>query len=222
MHDIDRTTAEYNSGFDEFEYDDSEYDEYDDSEYGYDNQYEIFDDHESANILDDAEEMELAEELLSVTDDAEMDQFIGKLFRKVKKGVGRFMKSSVGRKLGGMLKQHAKKFLPQIGKKMGFDSFDPGKLGGMLGFELEGLDPEDQEFEAARSFVRLAAEAAKNASKAPSTANPVQVAKSALARATRSHAPGLLRRSAPQMFPQSSGRSGKWIRRGRKIVLYGA
>jgi hypothetical protein len=218
MHDIDRTTAEYNSGFEEFEYDDSEYDEYDDSEYGYDSQYEVFDDRESGGPLDDAEEMELAEELLSVTDDAEMDQFLGNLFKKVKKGARRFMKSSVGQKLGGFLKGQAKKFLPQIGKKMGFGSFDPSKLG--LGFELEGLAPEDQEFEAARSFVRLAAEAAKNASKAPATANPVQVAKSALAKAVRTHAPGLLR-SAPPMSPMTSGRSGRWIRRGRKIIILG-
>jgi len=221
MHDIDRTTAEFNSGLEEFEYDDSAY-EYDDSEYGYDSQYEIFDNREVASPLDDADEMELAEELLSVTDDAEMDQFLGKLFKKVRRRVGRFMKSPIGRRLGGMLKQQAKKFLPQITGKLGsIGGFDPSMLSGILGSELEGLAPEDQEFEAARGYVRLAAEAAKNATKAPATADPGQAAKSALVKAANRHAPGLLR-DTPTMSPLGPKRSGRWIRRGRKIIILGA
>ena len=220
MHDLDHTTAEFDSGLEEFEYDDSAY-EYDDSEYGHGSQYEMFDGREAASPLDDAEEMELTEELLSVTDDAELDQFFGSLFRKVKRGVGRFMKSSVGRRLGGLLKQQAKKYLPQITQKLGIGGGDLGALGSALGFELEGLSPEDQEFEAARGFVRLAAEAANNASKAPPAANPAQVAKAALVKAAKRHAPGLLNGSTTT-FPTTSGRSGRWIRRGRRIIILGA
>src|SRR4030066_2380924 len=60
-------------------------------------------------------EMELASELLSVTNEQELDQFIGRLVKRA----GRFLKSPVGRALGGVLKSVAKKALPIVGGAIG-------------------------------------------------------------------------------------------------------
>ena len=53
--------------------------------------------------------------------------------------------------------------------------------GKALGLELEGLNAEDREFEAARQFVRFAGETVKNAIDAPPSLNPVAAAKAAAA-----------------------------------------
>jgi uncharacterized protein (DUF697 family) len=180
----------------------------------------------------EAEEMELAFELLGVGSEQELDQFLGKLFSKIGRGVKKFARSSVGRALGGALKGIAKKALPVVGGALGSFIPIPGvgtavgtalgsAAGRMFGLELEGLSPEDQEFEVARRFVRLAGEAARNATMAPPSVPPQQVAKQAIAAAATAHAPGLavaMRRPGPK----GRGRSGRWIRRGRTIILLGA
>src|SRR5688572_14599842 len=57
-------------------------------------------------------ESELAQELLEITNEAELEQFLGKLVSSAVKGVGSFMKSGAGRALGGVLKSVAKTALP--------------------------------------------------------------------------------------------------------------
>ena len=115
--------------------------------------------------------MEAAAELLEVTNEAELEQFLGNLFKKVASGVGGFVKSSAGKALGGILKNIAKKALPIVGGALG--SFvAPGvgtaigsKLGsmasGLFEVELEGMDEQEAEFEVARRYVRLASTAAR-------------------------------------------------------------
>jgi hypothetical protein len=100
--------------------------------------------------------------------------------------------------------------------------------GGMFGLELEA---GEQEFEAATNFVRLAADAVKNAAAAPPNANPHAVAQAAVSQAAQVHAPGLVgpgpEPPRPGAFgqeparPYGGGHSGRWIRRGGKIVLLG-
>lgn len=68
-----------------------------------------------ASALTEAEEIELASELLEITSEQELEQFLGNVFRKVARGVGSFVKSPVGRALGGVLKNVAKKALPVVG-----------------------------------------------------------------------------------------------------------
>ena len=106
-------------------------------------------------------------------------------------------------------------------------------MGQIFGLELEGLSLEDQEFEAAKSFVQFAGEAAKNAASAPSTANPKAIAQQAATVAARQLAPGLLAGTTATTATTAAtagkscaacgrGSSGRWIRRGNKIVLLGA
>jgi hypothetical protein len=66
-----------------------------------------------------------------------------------------------------------------------------------FGMELEGLSPEDKEFEVARRFAQLVTEAARHAVSAPATLPPVAAAWRAFAQAARRHAPGWPHASPP-------------------------
>lgn len=233
MHDIDRTLAQDS----ELEFEDAEYeDEFEDeeeSEYEdeYESEYEDEYDDEleyegGRGVFSDSEEMELAAELLSTSDEGELDHFFGKLFKRVARKVGRAIKSRKGGLLRRLLKKAAKTALPIAG---GFVGGPVGaglaRAGGRIfGLELEGLSREDQDFEIARRVVRLAGDAAKNAAKPTTTGSAVKDAKIAVVKAAKKHAPGLVRPGRSPMAMAgavASGRSGRWIRRGRKVVLMG-
>jgi hypothetical protein len=91
----------------------------------------------------------------------------------------------------------------------------------MFGLELEGMSPQDQEYEVARRIVRLAGAATQQAVAAPSTMAPQDAARAAVVEAARRHAPGLLGAAAKPSTtgPSASARSGRWIRRGRTIII---
>ncbi|SHJ47283.1 hypothetical protein SAMN02745146_3176 [Hymenobacter daecheongensis DSM 21074] len=159
--------------------------------------------------LNETQEMELAHELLEVSNEQELNMFLGKLIKSAGRAVGNFARSSVGRGLGNILKTVAKKALPIAGGALG--SLVGGPLGGMIGnklgsaasnlfeLELEGLSPEDQEFEMARAYVRFANSAASRAAnmqrRRPGMAS-AGLLRLALGQAARQHAPGLLRQRA--------------------------
>lgn len=188
----------------------------------------------AGSVFTESDEMELAAGLLEVTDELELDRFLGNLIRKAGQAVGTFVRSPTGQALGGILKGAAKQALPVVGRAFGgyiggASGADVGgrvaqAAGKYLGLELEGLSTEDQEFEAAKGFVRFAGEAAKNAATAPPTAPPQAVAQTAVLQAAKRFAPGLLRQvSAPQSATQAGRprptRTGRWLRRGRNIVI---
>jgi uncharacterized protein (DUF697 family) len=202
----------------------SEFGEFEEVEFGeVGGEYEIFGESDGefemlgeGSPLTESEEIELASELLEITSEQELEQFLGNVFKKVARGVGTFVKSPVGRALGGVLKNVAKKALPVVGGALG-SMVAPGigtaigsKLGSLAGglfeVELEGMSPENAEYEVARRYVGLAAASARNAAMArprPGT-NPVTVARASVARAARTHAPGLHR----QMRRAMGGRAG--------------
>jgi len=226
MHDLDRTQnlfeSDYESDPELYESDQFEFRDEGES-------FEEFEGFESEGELDEVEEAEMAAELLEITDEAELDQFLGKLIKKA----GTFLKSPVGQKLGGLLKGAAKKFLPMAGTALG-NLIAPGvggAIGGkiaaqasnMMGLELEGLSPQDQQFEVARQFVRFANDAAKKVALAPPSAPPGAAATSAVIQAAQQYAPGLIQ-AKPGAYGYRDGhsvRTGRWVRRGRKIILYG-
>ena len=242
MHDLDRTMMELE---DELEYgseyeDDDEFGmgeyEYED-DFGYEFEDDDFGEYEfdgPSSVLSDEEELELASDLLSATSDEELEMFLGKVFKKVRnKARGlirrgkRALKSGVGRRLKGIVRKVARKALPVAGGAIGGVFGGPagaavgsrvaGGAGQLLGLELEGLSPEDQEFEAAKRVVRLAADATADAIKGSQTpARPANIVRTAVTKAARKHAPGLLRSGGP-----GGAAGGRWIRRGNKIVLIG-
>lgn len=156
-------------------------------------------------VFQETQEMELATELLNVSNEQELEQFLGGLIRRAAGAVSKFAKSSAGRALGGVLKSVAKKALPFAGRALG--TFVGGPVGGIIGgklggwasnlfeLELEGLSNEDKEFEMARAYVRFAGDAVKRASRnAAYRYNPRQVVRTALTASAKRYAPGLLRR----------------------------
>jgi hypothetical protein len=181
--------------------------------------------------LHETMELELASELLEIQNEAELEQFLGKLMRKVASGAKSFVNSSAGKALGGMLKSVAKKALPIAGAALG-NMIVPG-IGGMIGgklasaagnafgLELEGLSAEDREFEMSRAYVRFAANAARRASSNPNIYNdPIPAVRSSVYEAARTHAPGLIS-TANNFRARRSGMSGRWVRRGNSVILYG-
>ncbi|HXT14185.1 MAG TPA: hypothetical protein VN706_01060 [Gemmatimonadaceae bacterium] len=157
---------------------------------------------EAEAVFDEVQEMELAGELLEVANEAELEYFLGNLIKGAGKAIGGFVKSPVGKALGGALKGVAKKALPIAGAALGnmvlpgVGGAIGGKLasaaGNMFGLELEGLSPQDREFEVAKRFVRFAGAAAGKAARTPPHVHPARAAKTAVVAAARRHAPGLL------------------------------
>src|SRR5262245_28057309 len=156
-------------------------------------------------IFGETEEMQLAAELLEITDESELDQFLGTLIARATRGVSRIAASP---QLRGMLRQAAKRALPLISGSGGLGSVGnlTGAAGNLFGLELEGLSPEDQEFEVARRFVRFAGAGARNASRARGRMS----ASRALGAAARRHAPGFLRRPRPRPLRGVRLGGGSW------------
>lgn len=204
--------------------------------------------------LSEMMEAQLAAELLEITNEQDLEYFLGNLIRKAAGAVGKVVKTTTGQSLGDILKSVGKKLLPLAGTALGTMIGGPaggalgGKLasaaGGLFGLELGEMSPEDRDFTVARRFVRLSAEAAKQAASAPQTMNGIDAAKAAVVEAARKHAPGLLSSTAaaqPNAYNNYSAAApgaisgqtgacrcgstrkhkGFWFRRGNHIVLAG-
>lgn len=219
------------SNFENEQYEDEQYEDeqYEDEQYE-DEQYQQ--ESEWGEVLNENEVMELTAELLDVTNEAELDLFLGKLIKRVGKAVRKVVKSPIGRAVGGVLKGVAKKALPIAGGAVG--TFFGGPLGAKigsglasaagnaLGLEYESLNQEDLEYEGGKQFVRLAANTVRNAVSAPSSVNPRSAAQTAAIKAAQKYAPDLLRAgsgSAVSSKIPGKRHRGRWIRRGRNIII---
>lgn len=222
MQPMDETYETFDSELDALETDEFEFEE--ESE---------MPDADLESPFSEEEEMALAAELLEITDEQELDLFLGKLFKKAWRGIKK-VGGKVLRPLGRVLKGVAKKALPFLGGALG--SFIPipgvgtavgsalgGALSRALEMEFEGMSPDQQEYEMARRFVKVAGAAARRAAIVPPTANPLMAAKSAVSSAMKRQIPGIggiTSSGIPSNL--GTGRSGRWIRRGRKIIVMGA
>lgn len=183
-----------------------------------------------SGVLSQDDEMQLAADFLDVADEAEMEQFLGDLVNGIGSALGKVVNSPIGQAVGGVLKDVAKTALPIAGGALG--TFVGGPIGGMLGsnlasmagsalgLELEGLSPEDQEFEATRQFIRFAGQTVANALQADPNADPEAVAHSAAVEAARVHAPGLMEIARGESRKRGH-HTGRWVRHGDKIILFG-
>lgn len=216
MHDLDRTTMELSNEGSDFEYESQD-------EYRGESPESPF---------SEEEEAELAAELLEVRDEAELEQFLGGLLKKAKGIAGGILKNPALKPLGGFLKGALKKALPMAGTAFG-NMIMPGiggqigsklasSAGSMLGLEFEGASQEDQEFEVAKKLVRMAGTAVQTAAQAAPTSNPQAAARSAVVAAAKAHVPGLLQPSQNGAgVRHRHARTGRWYRRGSRIVLTG-
>jgi len=124
--------------------------------------------------MSEEEEEALAAELLGVSSEEEMDQFLGKLFLKLRPAIGgaaKFLSRNAG-PLSAALKGIARKALPLVGSALGTAIPIPGvgtAFGGAVGTaaskllesETNEMEVEEREFEIAKRFVRLASHAVR-------------------------------------------------------------
>ena len=241
MHDIDRTQLEA----------DFEGEAYQSEQPGWAGEGEVF---------GEAEEMQLASELMAVRDEQELDQFLSTLIKNAGRALGRLVASPDGQAIGSILKGAAKQLLPHAAGAVG------AAFGGPLGARIssgiaslvnsemgqeaeawtgegwsqegwnqenwnqESWNQEDSELEGAREFVRVAADTVRDAMAASGMTDPMSAAQSAIAQAAERRVPALLQQvrrrfTAPYsgQYPgaYSGGESGRWMRRGNRIVLFG-
>ena len=241
MHNIDRTQPELSEEYEGFELGGQSEEFGALGELGESFEYEGGEYEEVASPFAEHEEYELAAELLEIQSEEELNYFLGKLFKRVGSVAGRLIRSPVGRALGGVLRNVAKTALPMAGAALGnlvlpgVGGAIGGKLGSaagrIFGLELEGMSAEDREFEVARRYVRLAGAAARRAAMAAPSLPPQRAAYAALQQAARTYAPGLLAAGGvvggglgagvPSVTSSFGARTGRWIRRGRRIIVLG-
>jgi hypothetical protein len=169
-------------------------------------------------LFNEADEMALAAELLEVSNEQELEQFLGRLIKKAGRFVSKVAKSPIGSAIGGVLKNVAKVGLPIAGGALG--TFLGGPIGGMVGkklgsfvggqLEQENLEmQQEQEFEIARQFVRTAGAALRYANRPGLLrGNPRLVARSAVWRASRRFAPYLSTNFRQRRYRRSGGGFG--------------
>lgn len=220
MHDLDRNDLVFETdGFD------AGVEEFDDDELTDDDEYT---DGESEGVFDDFQQSELATELLAVTDDQELDQFLGRLIKKATRKLGPLSRK-LGGNVGSLLKGAIKTALPTVAGLAGTALGGPvggmlanqfsGNLDDLFGLELEGLSHEDQELEAAKQLVRMAGTAIGKAADLASTTPPAAAARQAVVEAARRYVPGLVRPASGGQHTRAQ--QGTWYRKGNRIVLVG-
>jgi hypothetical protein len=243
MHNLDRTRLEgdFEQGFEghrdepfDGEFEAFEADSY--SEEEGEGEWELESQYNNAtqgSPFDESEEMEFAAELVEVAgdaDDAELELFLGRLVNRARRGLrkaGRKVRRAVGGRVGQALRRGVRKIarraLPIAGGAIGgpAGAAAAGTIGRAFGLELEGLSPEDQEFEGARKLVRLAGEATSMAAAVPESVPDEEAAATALRMAVRKHAPGLAGRGDAAAGDGRQPQSGRWVRRGSQIILRG-
>ena len=172
---------------------------------------------EMESAMSEEQEMDLALELLTVSSEAELDQFLGKLIKGAWKGI-----KKVAKPLGGVLKKVAKAALPMVGGALG--SFIPipgvgtavgsalgGAISKALEMETESLSGEDRELEVARRFVRIATSAARQVASAPSYLDEETAATQAVAAAARKYLPNFQSAAAGATGPVRSRAAGSAV-----------
>ncbi len=235
MHDIGRTQLEQQS-FGELESGQFEGGEFEGSEFEsgeFEGEFEGGGQPaEAESPLSETEEMELASELLEVASQGDLEQFLDDVFQAAGQAVGNFVRSDAGRALGGILsdslRSAAQQALPVVGRAIG-DMAGAGDLGAsagsaagpLLGLELEGTvrgGPRVRDGPAAGPVRRFRGR--RRPRWHPRAYRQPKFARTAASRAARIYAPGLL----PRLQGRSTRnwpRGGRWVRRGRTIVLYG-
>ena len=155
------------------------------------------------------DDLTLAARLLELQGGAQLDRFIDAMVRADRGPVAAPLAPASTRAARQGLPLHGPAGGPVIDALRHRGKADPvTRAARIFGVGLEGLSPEDKEFELAQRFVRFAREAIRLAADAPTPAG----VPAALAQAARSHAPGLLKCEARQM--------GRWQRQGGRIVVF--
>ncbi|UUZ68993.1 hypothetical protein LP416_04110 [Polaromonas sp. P2-4] len=203
---------------------------------GYSPDFDLFDDASGPRLAPwrsdgeavafDTESTEQAAKLLDVVGEPGFAALLDRLVRRTALASGRALEDAVATELVGLLQSAARRALPALSAPLAADaSAATTRANRFFGIELEGLSPEDKEFEAVRRFVQLTAEAARQAALAPARLPPVAAARLAAALAAKRYAPGWAspHAQAPAVMaarPSSSfARTGRWVRHGPGVIV---
>jgi hypothetical protein len=196
--------------------------------------------------LDDDVEMTLAAELLEVSSTAELASFLADMVARVGPAGAAGLCTPLGQAVVRILQRAVGQMLPI--RAAGDAANLKLRAAKIFGIEIEGLSPEDKEFEVARAVVRFAAATVINALQPDSglaagagararAGAPLAKVQAALAQAARQHAPGLLAQAAPGLAQGQAQRpaqravqspaqrsahrptQGRWQRQGNRIVV---
>lgn len=182
-------------------------------EYGINNEHEL--------------EGELVNELLSVSNEAELEYFLGNVWNAAKRLYNSPQGQAIKKDFVAGAKSFGKKMLPSVGRNLG--SYVGGTTGAKIGNQLgnaagkwlfKGVDKA-----AAGDYVRVVNNAAKNLNKALSegVAGPArQLVTQAINRSAR---PVLAKRRAQASLGQqgpSPKKQGTWFRQGHQLILQDA
>jgi hypothetical protein len=199
--------------------------------------------YQEAPVYDrEMEDSELAQELLTIQNEAELDHFLGGVFRSAWRGAKSLYNSSLGRQIRSQavsgLKSYAQKALPGLGRSVGGRLFGQtgAQYGGQLGdFAAQQLGGQQQE-EVARMLIKTARDASRRIAHHAVSGRPVNagVVKGHIIQAAKRWMPqsqsdlSFLRGGGFSRYMDredadapSSPNSGTWIRQGNKIVLKG-
>jgi hypothetical protein len=164
--------------------------------------------------LSPAQEAEFAAQFMEISNEQEVEQFLGGIVNAVGRavqGIRGAVNSPQGRALIDAVKPLARAALPSVAGAIG-GAIVPGvgaRVGRTLGtaasalFETEtsGLGYEQEQYEIARRLVRLTAAAARDVATAPPGAPPELVGELGVIRAARRHARPLFRRAVRRITP---------------------
>ena len=176
------------------------------------------------SIFDETEEMDWASRLLELNEPQALTRFLQRMQARVERIVGRPTEQSARHALVGILRNAAARALPVLRPAIRGAAETPRARAALsmsttaagervFGLELEGLSPEDREFEVARRFVRYAGEVFAHAATSGAERKP----SAAVAAAAKRHAPGMLGRERRREATREPG--GTWVRRAGTIVL---
>lgn len=208
---------ELETEYDEAEYDEAEYDEVGEAEEQFLGRLlktVLGGEMEVGEALSPTQESELVAELLEITDEQELEYFLGKIVNLVGQavqGVSNAARSPQGMALIEAVKPLARAALPALGGAVG-GALVPGAgaaVGRTLGaaasrlFETEtlGLPPEQEQYELARRLVRLTAGAAQDVAQAPQGTAPKLAADLAVIQESRRYARPVFGRALRRISP---------------------
>lgn len=167
-----------------------------------------------ASLLE-GDRSEAATALLEAAGRPALPALLARLMRRAAPRTGRTLDRAVERELVRLLQRAARIALPAPGIAAGDGATQASRF---FAIELEGLSPEDQEFESARRFIQFVEAAAGHAAKASPRLPPAAAAWWAASRAAQRFAPGWLAApTAPQYRSARINAGGS-----RPISLQGA
>lgn len=140
------------SGIQDIGQGEDEYFEYSDENEG--EAYAESEGQENDSMIAEADQLELAAELLEAEQEDEIDGVLHEVMAQVSESFGRELSEEETATLGGYLKGVALELLPQFSQES-----DAASSGRRMGMELEGLSLEDQQFEVSKGVVTLAQQA---------------------------------------------------------------